>query len=136
MEPIFCPVPILRLHYPISSDPVDSVDNPRRKKKAPYVLSSVGVSLLLMIIIGETRHFATLFSFLGGGCCDIFKKVSSPKMIPLFSEANAVAKAFEELNWRHIERALNDRADTLANLAMDAGESSTATSAAETRILP
>lgn len=57
-------------------------------------------------------------------------------MTPLFGEANAVAKTFEELSWRHIERALNDRADTLANLAMDAGESNIDSRKGERRILP
>lgn len=46
-------------------------------------------------------------------------QVSSPKMVPLFKKAKLLAKSFDELDMRHIKRALNGRADTLANVAMD-----------------
>ncbi|CAN0254340.1 unnamed protein product [Ascophyllum nodosum] len=54
-------------------------------------------------------------------------KVSSPKMLPLFKKAKAMAESFENLTLCHIDRVLNGRADALANLAMDAGEWNTAT---------
>eukprot|EP00903_Cladosiphon_okamuranus_P017808 g16389.t1 len=54
-------------------------------------------------------------------------KVSSPKMAPLFKKAKSIAKSFDKLEMEHIERASNDRADTLANLAMDTEKSSTFT---------
>lgn len=46
-------------------------------------------------------------------------QVSSPKMAPLFKKAKSVAKSFDMLEMEHIERALNGRADMLANVAMD-----------------
>jgi len=48
-------------------------------------------------------------------------------MVPLFKEAKSIAKSFDTLELEHIERALNGRADTLANAAMDAERSSTFT---------
>lgn len=53
-------------------------------------------------------------------------KVSSPKMRPLYKKAKLLAEYFDDLNLEHIARALNDRADTLANVAMDARESTSA----------
>lgn len=49
----------------------------------------------------------------------VLVQVSSPKMLPLFKKAKLVAKSFDELDMKHIKRADNGRADTLANVAMD-----------------
>lgn len=54
-------------------------------------------------------------------------QVASPKMVPLFRKAKVLAKSFDELAMEHIERALNGRADTLANVAMDTKVSSSST---------
>lgn len=59
--------------------------------------------------------------------CSCFIQVSSPKMVPFFREAKSIAKSFDTLELEHIERALNGRADTLANAAMDTERSSTFT---------
>lgn len=48
-------------------------------------------------------------------------------MAPLFKKAKSIARSFEKLEMEHIERALNGRADTLANVAMDTEKSSTFT---------
>ncbi|CAM9528660.1 unnamed protein product, partial [Ectocarpus sp. 8 AP-2014] len=46
-------------------------------------------------------------------------QVTSPKMQPLFREATTISKAFDTLELGHIMRARNERADDLANIAMD-----------------
>ncbi len=46
-------------------------------------------------------------------------------MLPFFQEAKSIAKSFDTLEMAHIERALNGRADTLANAAMDTERSNT-----------
>lgn len=48
-------------------------------------------------------------------------------MAPLFKRAKSIAKSFDTLEMEHIERALNGRADTLANVAMDTEKSSSVT---------
>lgn len=48
-------------------------------------------------------------------------------MAPLFKKAKSIAKSFDKLEMEHIERALNGRADTLANAAMDTEKSTTST---------
>lgn len=48
-------------------------------------------------------------------------------MRPLFKKAKAIAEKFDELDLEHIQRALNGRADTLANIAMDTRQSSSCT---------
>ncbi|CAM9794264.1 unnamed protein product [Ectocarpus sp. 6 AP-2014] len=54
-------------------------------------------------------------------------KVTSPKMRPLFREATTISKAFDALELGHIMRAHNERADDLANIAMDTETSSSCT---------
>ncbi|CAN0343310.1 unnamed protein product [Ectocarpus sp. 12 AP-2014] len=54
-------------------------------------------------------------------------KVTSPKMQPLFREATTISKAFDALELGHIMRAHNERADDLANIAMDTETSSSYT---------
>ncbi|CAB1119324.1 unnamed protein product [Ectocarpus sp. CCAP 1310/34] len=54
-------------------------------------------------------------------------KVTSPKMQPLFREATTISKAFDALELGHILRAHNERADDLANIAMDTKKSSSYT---------
>lgn len=48
-------------------------------------------------------------------------------MAPLFKKAKSIAKSFDKLQMDHIKRALNGRADTLANVAMDTEKSTTFT---------
>lgn len=48
-------------------------------------------------------------------------------MRPLFKKARALADTFDELDLEHIKRALNGRADTLANIAMDTRDSTSFT---------
>lgn len=48
-------------------------------------------------------------------------------MRPLFKKAKVLADTFDELDLEHIKRALNGRADTLANIAMDTRDSSSCT---------
>ncbi|CAM9771076.1 unnamed protein product [Discosporangium mesarthrocarpum] len=48
-------------------------------------------------------------------------KVASPRMRPLFETAKDLSARFERLEITHIARALNSRADQLANEAMDGG---------------
>ena len=49
-------------------------------------------------------------------------------MRPLYKRAKLLAGAFDNLELEHIARALNDRADALANVAMDSGESASVSS--------
>ncbi len=45
--------------------------------------------------------------------------VRAPGLVPLHREAKDLAKRFRAVEFVHIVRSLNSRADELANLAMD-----------------
>jgi ribonuclease HI len=46
-------------------------------------------------------------------------RVKSPTLLPLFGQAQALLNRFDLFSITHIRRALNNRADTLANRAID-----------------
>lgn len=45
-------------------------------------------------------------------------KVKSEGIIPLFKEAQELIKNFDDISFIHIDRSLNKKADTLANIAV------------------
>ncbi len=45
--------------------------------------------------------------------------VKAPGLVPLHQEAKELAKRFRMVEFVHIDRSLNSRADELANLAID-----------------
>ena len=47
-------------------------------------------------------------------------KVRSPLLSPLYAEAKALTEEIGDVNYLHVKRRFNKRADQLANLAMDA----------------
>lgn len=49
-------------------------------------------------------------------------KVKHPELKPLYEMATTLAKGFAKIVFKHIPRALNKRADELANEAMDRGQ--------------
>jgi len=46
-------------------------------------------------------------------------KVKAPGLIPLWKEAQELVKDFENIEFIHIDRSLNSRADSLANIAVN-----------------
>ena len=46
-------------------------------------------------------------------------KVRAPNLIPLWKEANELIKNFKDIEFIHIDRSLNAKADALANIAVN-----------------
>jgi ribonuclease HI len=46
-------------------------------------------------------------------------KVNSPNLIPLWQEAQELIKDFKNIEFIHIDRSLNSKADILANMAVN-----------------
>ena len=45
--------------------------------------------------------------------------VRTPSLVPLFLEASALVREIGEIDFQHVKRNMNKRADQLANMAMD-----------------
>ena len=46
-------------------------------------------------------------------------KINAPNLKPLWQEAQDLAKQFTDIEFIHIDRSLNSKADTLANIAVN-----------------
>lgn len=46
-------------------------------------------------------------------------KVKSERLLPLYNECRDILKHFSKIDFKHVRRNLNKRADELANMAMD-----------------
>ena len=51
-------------------------------------------------------------------------KVRAPNLIPFWAEAQSLVKQFKKIEFKHIDRSLNSKADQLANLAISSKSNS------------